>query len=216
VKLSCLSFCLLTVPLFAQQPAKTMIKMVVQLQSPDVPADSFAAKPKTMYRAGTSYCRTEEEPDPAQGIHGLMIVNEPDVWMVNLATMSAQHMVDPGPTFNCHMPIFANRLSEIPNEEAREIAGLEFGQEFDFFKSKGATAQQGPVLQTKQTVSYVVKFGDSSLALFSYGTPERPLAVAWTRGAKNDIYWYSGYGEVDFNPALFSKPAGVKFEDAKQ
>ena len=40
-----------------------MTKMVVQLQSATVPADSFAAKPKTMFRAGTEFCRIEEESD---------------------------------------------------------------------------------------------------------------------------------------------------------
>ena len=47
---------------------------------------SFATKPKTMYRAGNGHCRTEESPDIEQGLHGLMIVNEPDVWMLNLLT----------------------------------------------------------------------------------------------------------------------------------
>ena len=103
----CLLACLLTTSLFAQQTPKIMTKMVVQLQSPDVPADSFAAKPKTMIRAGTQFCRTEEEPDPEHRIHGLVIINEPDAWLVNLESKSAQHMVDPGPTFNCRMPVFA-------------------------------------------------------------------------------------------------------------
>jgi hypothetical protein len=120
-----------------------MTKMVVQLQSSEVPADSFAAKPKTMFRAGTQFCRVEEAPDPEHGIHGVMITNEPDAWMVNLETKSAQHMVDPGPTFNCHMPIFARLHSDLPEEEARQIGRLEFGFELEFFKSQGATGQPG-------------------------------------------------------------------------
>jgi hypothetical protein len=216
MKLGCAFVCLLGSALFAQQLPHTMTKIVAQLQSSDVPADSFAAKPKTIFRAGTQYCRVEEAPDPEHGIHGLMIVNEPDAWMVNLATKNAQHMVDPGPTFNCRLPIFANRISEVPQDEAKAIGGLEFGNEFDFFKSKGATQQTGPVLQTKQTTMYKLQFGDSALALFTYGTPERPLAVAWTRGDKHDIFWYSGYGQVDFDPALFAKPSGVAIEDVKQ
>ena len=173
--------------LFAQQPPKTMTKVVVQLQSPDVPADSFAAKPKTMYRAGTQFCRIEEEPDAEHGIHGLMIINEPDAWMINLVTMTAQHFVDPGPTFNCRLQIFAREARDLPEDEGKQIAGLEFGYELEFFKSKGATAQQGMVLQTKQTTLYKLQFGDSTVALFTYGTPEHPLAVAWTRGEERNI-----------------------------
>jgi hypothetical protein len=215
LKTACLFACLLAVPLAAQQPPKTMTKMVVQLQSTDVPAASFATRPKTMLRAGTKYCRTEEEPDPAHGIHGLTIIDEPDVWMVNLADKSAKHMVDPGPTFYCRMPILASRFSELPEAEAKQVAGLEFGNELAYFQSKGATLAPGPVLQTKQTVKFQLQFGESSVALFAYGTPEKPLAVVWTRGDKHDIYWYSGYGEVDFDATLFAKPGGVKIEDAK-
>jgi hypothetical protein len=192
-----------------------MTKMVVQLQSSEVPADSFAAKPKTMFRAGTQFCRVEEAPDPEHGIHGVMITNEPDAWMVNLETKSAQHMVDPGPTFNCHMPIFARLHSDLPEEEARQIGQLEFGFELEFFKSQSATGQPGGVLQGQQTTAYKLTFGDSSLALFTYGTPERPLGVAWVRGDKHEIFWYSGYGQMDFDPKLFAKPDQVKIQEVK-
>jgi hypothetical protein len=212
---ACLLTCLLTTSLIAQQAPKTMTKMVVQLQSPDVPADSFAAEPKIMIRAGSQFCRTEEEPDPEHGIRGVLIVNEPDAWMVNLETKSAQHMVDPGPTFNCRMPIFTARLSELPEEEAKQISALEFGYELEFFKSQGATPHPGGVLQTKQTTAYKLNFGDSTVALFTYGTPQRPLAAAWTRGEKHDIFWYSGYGQLDFDAKLFARPDHVKIEEAR-
>jgi hypothetical protein len=216
LKTACLLTSILTAALAAQQPPKTMTKMVVQLQSPDVPADSFAAKPKTMFRAGTQFCRVEEGPDPERGIHGVMITNEPDAWMVNLQTESAQHMVDLGPTFNCRMPIFASLRSDLPEEEARQIGGLEFGHELDFFKGKSATGQPGGIQQGQQTTVYKLKFGDSTLALFTYGTPERPLSVAWLRGGKYEIFWYSGYGQMDFDPKLFAKPEHVKIEEVKQ
>ena len=189
--------------------------MVVQLQSADVPAGSFAAKPKTMYRAGSQFCRIEEEPDSEHGIHGLVIINEPDAWMVNLATMTAQHMVDPGPTFNCRLQIFGSEVRDLPEDEGKQIAELEFGLELEFFKSKGATPQQGMVLQTQQTTLYRLQFGESIIALFTYGDPERPLAVAWTREKKNKIFWYSGYGQMEFDPKIFAKPEHVKIEDVK-
>lgn len=81
--------CALSAVALGQQPPDMMTKLTVRLQSPDIPEESFAAKPKTMYRTGNGYCRTEELPDPEQGIHGLMIINEPDVWMVNLLTKAA-------------------------------------------------------------------------------------------------------------------------------
>lgn len=144
-----------------------------------------------------------------------MIINEPDAWMVNLATNSAKHIVDPGPTLNCRMPILADRLRDLPEAEGKQVASLEFGEEMEFFKSRGVTPQKGMVLQTKQTTLYKLQFGDSVVALFTYGTPEIPLAVAWSRGEKHEIFWYSGYGVIDFDPKLFAKPEHVKIEEMK-
>jgi len=216
MRLACLFAFIICSSLAAQHPPKTMTKMVVQLQSPEVPTDSFAAKPKTMFRAGTQFCRIEEEPDPEHGIHGVMIINEPDAWMVNLASNSAQHMVDPGPSLNCRMPVFAGLLGQLPEDESKQIGPLEFGYELEFFKSKGATPQPGGVLQGQQTTAYKLKFGESALALFTYGSPERPLGAAWMRGDKHEIFWYSGYGQMDFDPKQFAKPVHVRIDEAKQ
>ncbi len=216
MRIALLVSCMLCSSIVAQQPPKTMTKMQVQVQSPDVRADSFAAKPKVIYRAGSQFCRIEEQPDPGQGIHGLVIVNEPDVWMVNLATKSGQHMVDTGPSFNCRLPIFADIAANLPEEERKPMLGLEFGQEYEFFKANGATPQPGGVQQGQQTTAYLLSFGESKLALFTYGTPERPLSVAWMRGEKHEIFWYSGYGQLDFDRKLFEKPENVKIEDVKQ
>lgn len=84
-----------------------MTKVVVRLESSDVPKGSFAAQPKTMYRAGTRYCRIEELPDTEHGIHGLVVINEPDAWMINLLTKTAQYEADPGPTFICRLPVLS-------------------------------------------------------------------------------------------------------------
>jgi len=189
--------------------------MEVILQSPDAPAGSFAALPKVMYRAGSRYCRIEEAPDAARGIHGVAIINEPDFWLVNLATHTAQHAVDPGPTFNCRLPIFPSQTSRLPGDQGKQVAELEFGLELEFFKKRGAVAHPGPILQTKQTMEYQVELGDVTLAMFTYGTPERPLGVVWKRGDEHDIFWYSGYGQVNFDPALFAKPEDVKITEPK-
>ena len=94
--ISSLLFLALTTGAFSQQSSTTMTKVVIRLQNPNAKNDSFTLKPKTMYRAGTTYCRIEEQPDPERGIHGVVVINGPDVWMVNLLTKTARHMIDPG------------------------------------------------------------------------------------------------------------------------
>ena len=144
----------LSAPVFGQQLPETMTKLSVRLQSPEVPDDSFGAKPKTMYRAGNRYCRTEEQPDHEHGIHGLLIINEPDVWMVNLFTKTAQHFVDSGPTFNCRMPMFIGDQEKSGADTKNPLLELEFGRELAYFKEKEATRREGPVLQGKPTTVY--------------------------------------------------------------
>jgi hypothetical protein len=210
-----LTSCFFAAGVTAQQP-QTMTKIVVQLQSAGVPQDSFAAKPKTMYRAGTKFCRVEEEADIEHGIHGLLIVHEPDAWMVNRLDHTARHLVDPGPTLNCRLPILAAEVQGLPEDEAKPIAELEFGAELAYFDAKKATPQSGPILQNQPTMMRQLHFGESTVVLFTIGTSTRPLAVAWTRGDHHDIFWYSGYGEVAFDKTLFDKPSGVKVEEMKQ
>lgn len=194
---------------------KTMLKLEVRLQSQDVLTGSFASLPKVMYRSGTRYCRVEEASDPQNNIHGLLITNEPDAWVVNLATSTAQHFVDHGPTFNCRLPIFSDEDAVSAKDPSLRILALEFGGELAFFKSKGATAKPGPVLQTKQTTAYELQVGPATLTLFTYGPHEFPLAVTRQRGDKLETFWYSGYGPLPFDPKLFAKPEGIKIEEQK-
>jgi hypothetical protein len=209
--LVCLSSC----GLFAQQVPTSMMRMEVILQSADAPEGSFAAQPKVLYRSGTQFCRIEEALDSAHGIHGVVIINEPDFWIVNLVDQSAKHAVDPGPSLNCRMPIFPVVASTLADDQAKKLRGLEFGDEIEFFKQNGAIGEPGPVLQTKQTTVYKILLGDVSLGLFTYGSPEKPLGVAWSRGTDHAIIWYSGYGKEPFDPKLFAKPEHVKNQDTK-
>ena len=82
-----------------------------------------------MYRAGAGYCRTEELPDPERGIHGLTIINELDVRIVNLFGKTARYYVDSGPTFNCHLPIFRGEQVKSAADIKNPLLELEFGQE---------------------------------------------------------------------------------------
>lgn len=200
---------------YGQRPPESMTTLSVRVQSPEVPEDSFAAQPKLMYCAGRSYCRTDELPDPENGIHGLMIINEPDVWMVNLLTKTARHFVDPGPTFNCHLAISAGEQTMSGADVKDPLLELEFGRELAYFKGKGAAWKEGPVLQGKATTAYEVIVGDSQLFLFTTGAPERPWAVARQDGSGREIFWYGIYEQLPFDPKVFARPEGVKIEEVK-
>jgi hypothetical protein len=200
----------------SQPPPVTMTKLVIHLQSPNVPEADFAVQPKTIYRAGNRYCRIEEVPDMEHDIHGVVVINEPDTWLVNLATKRAEHQLDHGPTFNCRLPVFVSGEDIKSAVDVRsQLMGLEFGRELAYFEERGAIPESGPILKGKTTTVYTVGIGDSQLLLFTSGNPEKPVAVARQRGTKREVYWYETYEEVSFDPQLFAKPEGIKIEEAK-
>jgi hypothetical protein len=200
--------------LAAEDTPKTMTKIEVHLEGPEVMTGSFLAQPKVIYRAGTKYCRMEEAEDSQNKIHGLLVVNEPDAWMINLYDKSARHVVDPGPTFNCGLPMFAEVDSK--DEGAMLYQNLQFGNELLFFKQMGAAGQPGPEENGKKTTQYAIEIGSTRFLMFTVGAPnERPLAVARAVGGKGEVFIYTAYEEVPFDSKLFARPEGVKISEAK-
>jgi hypothetical protein len=191
-------------------PAK-MTHVIVQMSGTDIPTDSFAAKPKVYRRASNRYCRVDEEPDPEKGIHGRMVINEPDAWLVNLADNTAKHLVDHGPTFNCRLPIFAND----PDAMKSKIGELEFGRELAFFRDNGAKPVEGPKLEFKANY-YELVIGDSVLRLIERADIHAPILIGLVRGDKAlSVRYLLWDDQVPFKADLFAKPTGVKVEDAK-
>lgn len=188
----------------------TMIHAIVQMSGTDFPAESFAAKPKIFWRATNQYCRIDEEPDPANGIHGKLVVNEPDAWLVNLADQTAKHVLDPGPTFNCKLPIFAFD----PETAKSRIGELEIGHELEFFHTNGAKLIEGPKLEFEAKY-YELKIADSVLRLVERVDTHAPILISLLRGNKVFNARYLLWGEVPFKTDLFAKPTGVKIDEAK-
>lgn len=193
----------------AETPS-TMIHAIIQMSGTDFPDGSFAAKPKIFWRASNQFCRIEEEPDPAQGIHGVMVINEPDAWLINLEDKTAKHFLDSGPTFNCKLPIFA-----FSAEMAKgELGELEVGRELEFFHKNGAKLIEGPKLEFEANY-YELSIGDSVLRLVERVDRHVPIFIGLLRGGKEYKARYLLWGEVPFKGDVFAKPTGVKIEDTK-
>jgi hypothetical protein len=158
----------LGVGLTQDAPTK-MTHAIVQMSGTDIAPDSFSAKPKTFWRASNRYCRIDEEPDPARNIHGRMVINEPDAWLVNLADNSAKHLLDRGPTFNCRLPIFAFDRETVQSK----VGELEVGKELEFFRANGAKLIEGPKLEFKADY-FEVTIGDSVLRLVERSDIQAP------------------------------------------
>lgn len=191
-------------------PSIKMIHAIVQMSGSDIPADSFFNKPKHFWRASSRYCRVDEEPDPEKGIHGRMVVNEPDAWLVNLADNTAKHVLDTGPTFNCRLPIFAMDKDMATSK----IGELEIGHELEFFQVNGAKLIDGPKLQFEAKY-YELHVGDSALRLVERVDIDAPIMIGLLRGDKMYTARYVLWEEVPFKEDIFAKLMGVKIEEVK-
>ena len=196
----------------AETLPKTMIHLIVKISGTDIPAGSFAEKPKTIWRASNSYCRSDEEPDPEQGLHLRTVMNEPDSWLVDLANNRAKHMVDPGPTFNCRMPMFAFNMEMAKGK----IGELEFGHELEFFEKNGAKQVDGPALQSFKASYYKLMIGDMVLMLVERVDIHVPIQITLLQGGKmTNVRYLLWEDQVPFNVDLFAMPTGVKMEEVK-
>lgn len=187
----------------SESPA-TMQRIKLRYVAEDIEPDSFAAQPRVCYRAGNLFGRIEEAPDTKLGLHGLIIISCPDVWMVNLTDNSGKHIVDKSPPSTVHLPI----ISSGP----KQYKALEFGRELEFFRTNGAAPQPGPEVDKHKTTSY--KYGDDLVETeLLIDEKEQPLRLIITTPNGKRTLEYLAYETVPFAPEKFEKPANVAFSE---
>lgn len=187
-----------------------MTHIVFRFVDPQVPEGHLARAPKEMWRIGLRYLRFEGPPDSDRGIHSLVIVDEPNVFMINRYNNQGQHIVDPGPTFEVHMPVF-----QFP--ESSEIHKLEFGREWEFFEQKKAQSMPNVKDGDKRYKSYLLEIDGTTLILFVDEATGQPAQLSLESGDAAYVVHYDLYEsglEPDMN--LFKVPMGVKISEAEK
>jgi hypothetical protein len=170
---------------------------------------SFAASPRKVWRSGTRYMRIEEEPDPQQGIAGTTIVNEPDAWMWNRLGGTARHIVDQGPTYEAHFPLFSG-------EPEPMLKRLEFGREKAFFAKNGADQGADQVVDHVECGVESLVAGDSLVTLYLRKSTGLPFEISISNPRHAYSIRYETYEPaLPFDAALFAPPPNVKIEEAK-
>jgi hypothetical protein len=197
-----------------------MTKIIYRDISTNLLLSSFAVQPKVLYRMGEKYDRSEEAPDPVLGIHGLIIINEPDAWMINLMNKTGTHMVDGGPTYVVHDYIVS---APDPNQSQAEfqafktssISGFEFGKEMEFLKKhkakKSGALSIGGVLCDR----YELTIDGYSIELFAISGTEIPYQLKVSKEQAQISYLrYDAY-RTDLQPdlSLFKPPSGIEISE---
>jgi hypothetical protein len=211
MKFTALLFPFLVAALLNADDAKPpMTRIEYRNISAEIPADSFGAKPKVLYIAGSTYSRTEEQPDPPLGIHGLIIGAEPDVWMINLIPRVGKHLVDPGPTFITHHNILDFKAPKV-------FSSFEFGKEIQFFSEHKAKALAPQSLDGQACEVSEFRGEQYRLVLFVRTDTHQPFHLDIFRDDKPffSIRYLSYQTNLPFDASLFKPPAGVTIQEAK-
>lgn len=186
-----------------------LVRIVYRNVSPGVAAMDASAQPRTLWRKGPSFLRSEEQPDPAGGGQALIVVSEPDIWVINLATRTGRHSIDPDPTLEVHAPI-------IPLADAPPVfQTLEYGCEARFVADHAPQPKAKVAWGDRPAQLHVATFGDHSLAMLMDAKQGSPLMISYIRqGRPVLVVRYDDYRVgLPERPNLFRPPGGVKIQE---
>jgi hypothetical protein len=194
----------------AECAPEKMVRIVARDVTPGIDPQSFAALPKTLYRLGNARGRVEEMPDAARGVHGLVVVNEPDGWIVNLHDKSGRHVVDPGPS-----PIFRAPILD-GGELPPPLRELEFGCELAFVqayapKPDGRVDAGGGLILDQHQVTR----GAHRVAILVLPKDRVIYSVShYKDGQVVRVVRYVAYQPgLALDTRLFSRPDGIRFAE---
>lgn len=169
----------------------------------DLPAASPETQPRKVWRLGREFLRFEDVPNPETRVHGLIIVDEPDIWIIDRNKGQGQHTVDPGPQFSVHFPIF-------PREPSAKVRQLEFGSELKFFQNNGAKEIAPQTVDGIKCKLYDLELDDRELTLFMK-PDNRPLQIeVRSAGTKYAVRFLRYDPNQKPDMALFKVPIGIK------
>jgi len=188
-----------------------LVKITASNVTPGIATGSFAAQPKVYYRIGSDKLRIEEALDDANGIHGLVVVAEPNIWMANLYDNTGKHVVDPGPTFYARAPVFGAILSP-------KLRSLEFGCEAAFLAANAPKPVSSELVGSDRLDVYRIEDGTDAVELLEQPGRNIPaFARYYQQGNLKMVLRYDSYltGLPD-DPALFTAPSNVRYVETGQ
>ncbi len=194
--------CAFTATAFPDLPP-TMTKIVAFYVAPNLSEDS-RAKPKTIYVSGNRYARTEEAGNNAGVEASVIIVDQPNVWVVDLKHQTGQHSVNHGPVQEVHEPICGANGPV-------EVADCEFGREAKFFDSALTDSVPAQQLSGRRCKGRKRVVGDYRLILYTDSVTNFPVELHALRkdAVMFKVHYISYEPDIAFDPSLFRVPKNI-------
>ncbi len=197
---------LASLTLGAQAADNNMLFVEYRVVSADLPASSPETKSRKVWLLGKEFLRFEDVPNPETKVHGLIIVDEPDIWIIDRNKGQGRHAIDPGPQYVVHFPIF-------PREQSEKLKQLEFGSELKFFQDNGAKELASQTVDGINCKLYRMELDDRELTLFL--KPDNvPLQIEVKgAGLKYAVRFLKYDPNQKPDMSLFKVPPGIKITE---
>jgi hypothetical protein len=188
-----------------------LTRMVVRNISPGLAAAAPAAQPRSIWRKGSMQLRTEEVPDPVRGVHNILVVSEPDIWVINMAARAGQHSLDPGPVYEVRAPILPLGPGMPP-----QLMQLEYGCEAAFAALHAPASERTVSWGAETARLHVANFGDHQVTVMLHARRNAPLMIVYARAGQAvfAIRYDEFRGDLPDRPDLFQPPKNVRITEA--
>jgi hypothetical protein len=198
---------------------KSLVSMTVRNVTPGLQASDPRAQPKRLWRQGEKFLRSLEQPVVSQALQdpnapmarqALVIVAEPDIWMIDMASREGRHSLDPGPVLEVRAPILN------PGMAPPEFMSLEYGCEAEFVAIRAPLAQRTIRWGGVDVGLHTYTVGTASVAILLNSRTGEPHIIIHVRdGRPVTIISYDEYRQDQPDqPELFRPPADVKITEA--
>jgi hypothetical protein len=188
--------------------------------TPGLQAADPRAQPKRLWRKGGRFLRSLEQPVVSQQLQdpkapmarqALVIISEPDVWIIDQASREGRHTLDKGPVLEVRAPIL------LPGSAPPEFMSLEYGCEAEFVTVRAPMAQRTVRWGGIDAGIHTYTVGAASLAILMDDRTGEPLLITYVNeGRPLYIVRYDEYRQgLPDQPELFRPPADIKIVEAE-
>ena len=187
----------------------TMQRMDLFFKAPDLPDDGAAARPKTIYVAGTRYARIEQFADATSDEKNLIVVSEPDIWLVDALRKTIGHSVNHGADQEVHNPI-------IGPDAPDELLSLEYGREISFFEKANAKHRAEEIVEGKHCEAWEAAIEGYYLRLYTDRERHVPVLLIVDKNGERlfDAHYIKYEMDLPFDKSLFQPPKGMSLMEA--
>jgi len=200
------------VPAPASCAPAALFRTVIRNISPGLAASDSRAQPRQLWRHGSKFLRSVQQPMP-NGDQAVFIVAEPDIWVINEATRTGRHSVDPGPVFEVRAPILPMAKDMPP-----ELRSLEFGCEAEFVARYAPQSQQIINWGAAKAGIHIYSSGEHSVAILMDTRRSGPVMISYLRGGRPVfVLRYDEYRHgLPDRPDLFAPGKSVKITEVEK